>query len=130
MNQEELKKSREATLKLQEAFASQKKKYEESKGYDGENCEKSAQDELYSLMCYFDRSLSNVYSSIYRVEEALWEHSTKNHVPQILGPGKMENVIKVLGLDSDYKVEKKVIYASEGKRGEMVVESNWAAKKA
>lgn len=121
MTKEELKKQREDALKLQEAFASQKKKYEESKGYDA--CpEKSAQDEMYHLMCYFDKCVGNLYSAIYRCEDALWEHKTVGHIPKIIGAGKMTEALKALGLSSDYQVEKKVVYASKDTKGNISIQ--------
>lgn len=132
MTQEELKKSRESTLKLQEAFASQKRKYEESKGYDGNS--KTDDDPMYNMMRYMEESLSYVYKRMYAMEDDMWDYRAKhqkNHLPPMT-PSAMAKMLEMCGMQGDYNIEKPTIYmssASTNRKGETVIESNWTAKK-
>lgn len=62
------------------------------------------------------RMVSYVHQRMDWVENALFEHSdTSHHLPPIAGAGQMEHCLKTLGLDKDYQVQKKVIYANTKK---------------
>lgn len=98
---------------LEASFASFQKKYEESKGYDSscDSPEKHMEDALYSMMVYTDKRLREVVSYISHVEEALYQHKSAGHLPQIKSAGKMKNALDILGISDDYEVVKPVIFA-------------------
>jgi hypothetical protein len=58
---------------------------------------------------YFYRAISNL-------ENRFWEHS-KGHIPAIRDAGKMEEVLKILSLDSSFKVEKPYVSVSRDSSG-------------
>jgi len=96
---------------LKESIASLDKKYRESKGYNGDTASPSKpemEDMMYQM-------ISNVYryvdSSLSYIDQWINGHS-KGHIPPCSGPEKLANAIEVLGLDGDYQVEKKTIWAS------------------
>lgn len=50
----------------------------------------------------------------YRLSDEIWKHKMDGHLPKLEGAGQMKKALKALGLDEDYEVQKKVIYASTG----------------
>jgi len=73
-------------------------------------CEENAGqiDYIYSMMQNMYSYLSYIESSLYKYE---MEHSV-GHLPPIEGASAMSKALKTLGLDGDYQVEKRTIYAS------------------
>jgi hypothetical protein len=107
---EKLKKELES---LKQSVASAQTQYNETKASPSD-----MQDEKMQRMCNQMDSLANyvgyVHSYASRVEDALSQHcSTANHIPPISGPGMMRKVLKALGMDSDYEVKSRMIYASD-----------------
>lgn len=64
---------------------------------------------------YLHGRIENLWNMIYEVRGMIYEHAHDGHLPEIEGAAAMEKALKALGLDGDYKVEKKTIYASTGK---------------
>jgi len=78
-----------------------------------------------SLGPYIDQKLALVHSHINsnaeyihdrinRLQQALYSHTEKGHLPPIEGAGRMQKALKAVGLDDDYQVQKKTIYADDG----------------
>ena len=80
-------------------------------------------DSVYSMMEYCHRRINYLSQDIYGY---ISEHNS-SHLPPILGPGRMAKAIKVLGLNDDYQVQPRVLYAST-KNGP-VVELNYSKDK-
>jgi len=84
----------------------------EDDGPDMEDC-MAAINSLYSYV-------SSVQSYAYKVEDQLFKmmyQHNEGHLPPIIGAEKLNKALKVLGMDGDYKVQPKTIYASETKKG-------------
>ena len=73
-----------------------------------------------SLYREVDRKMSYLWGEIDFLYGRLREHE-KGHIPSNLTPGQLDQAIKTLGLENDYEVKKKVVYAQDG-RGNLVVE--------
>lgn len=104
----------ELTKKFQECAATTKafvEKYEEVKA-EG----MCADDKMSSLMSYV-QDLNYAFRSLsYQIDylfESLSAHR-QGHLPPIKSTEQMERAIKSLGLDKEYDVEKRTIYASRG----------------
>jgi hypothetical protein len=76
--------------------------------------EKSCCDCEYDIK-YLKSELQYIYRYISDVESALRKHK-ENHIPEIPGVAKMQEILEILKLDSEYQVEKKEIYSSVGKK--------------
>lgn len=124
--------TKEEFKKLQESFASchaELKKLNESfksKADDGMMPKKEGEDEeeescskedLNQVVDVVYRISENLYAYISRIDEYYWkmfsEHTSNGHLPPILGAEKMDAALKTLGINKDYDVQKKVIYASK-----------------
>lgn len=118
--------------KLQQSFATEKKKYEESKGYS--DTKQPSDDPMYNMMRYMDSSLSYIYDRINGMDNDFYDYKNthKNgHLPKMT-PTAMAKMLKMCGMDEDYEIIKPTINmskASVDKRGNIIVESNWADKK-
>lgn len=69
------------------------------------------------LKCGIDclyNELQFLYRYISNVEDMLLSHAKNGHLPPIIGPDKLTKAIKILGLDGDYEVNKRQIWASNG----------------
>lgn len=101
----------EKVKQFKESFAKIDKQYREVKGY-GESCDTKSNNEeidyLYALIRGF-------YDYVNYIEQDIYNHKTKGHIPPILGAGKMENALTVLGIGSDYEVKKPIIWTSASK---------------
>lgn len=73
---------------------------------------------LYSYLDSFYSSINALSNRIYETQdmifEKFWEHE-KGHLPKILSVEQMSRAIEALGLSSEVEVQKRVIYASDGK---------------
>lgn len=122
MNKDDFKKNIE---KLQQSFAAEKKKYEESKGYGADTEVKD--DPMYNMMRYMDESLSYLYKRIYAVEDGMYEYQAKhgkNHLPP-LTPTAMAKMLKSCGMEEDYEIIKPTINmsrASKDAKGNISIE--------
>lgn len=65
---------------------------------------------IFREMQYQNNWLLGIITSL---ENAFYNHITRGHLPPIEGPEKMEKAIEALGISGDYKVEKRVVWASE-----------------
>ena len=120
-----MKELQDKLSKLKSSFASLDKEYRESKGYVSlaspmENPKetdhmKEMQDTMYQM-------IRGVYQYIYSLEDYLYNHISKGHIPPIVGAEKMNKALSALGLDGDYKVEKRTLYASIGKQKTIEIE--------
>ena len=77
--------------------------------------EKSCCDCEYDIK-YLKSELQYLYRYISDVESALYKHKDSGHLPPIPGAGKMQEILEILNLQDDFEVEKKEIYASNGKK--------------
>ena len=77
-------------------------------------------DRIYSMV-------SDMYSRIYDSEdkmyEMFWQHQ-KGHIPAINSVEQMARAIEALGLSSEIEVQKRVIYASDGKASKIQWETS------
>jgi hypothetical protein len=63
--------------------------------------------------------IDNLRSAIWKIEDNFYNMMSAHkdgHLPPINGPEKMNKALSVLGLDGDYQVEKRTIYASKNRR--------------
>lgn len=67
-----------------------------------------------SDIAWLAQRVDSLSQSIQQIWSSLAEHMTDGHLPKIEGAGNMEKALKALGLNGDYEVAKKVIYASDG----------------
>jgi hypothetical protein len=65
---------------------------------------------------YLKSEVQSIYRWIFQLESALYEHSSQGHLPKIPGAGKMQEILEILNLQNDFKVERKEVFASNGKR--------------
>jgi hypothetical protein len=104
---------------LKTAIASAESKYKEIKANPADH--KSMDDCLANMdakMNYLFQEVSYIYNYASRVENALYNVMAthkENHLPPVIGPEKMAKAIKALGLDGDYEVFKRPIFASKDK---------------
>lgn len=59
-------------------------------------------------------------SEVSYIENKFYEHM-KGHIPKINSVSQLRRAIEILELDSEYNVEKKTIYSSRGKNGEILI---------
>lgn len=62
---------------------------------------------------YLEMRLGYLRDSLDYFRETFYEH-LQGHLPKITGAGQLTKALKVLGLDGDYEVQKKTIYANDG----------------
>lgn len=74
-------------------------------------------DNLAYSINYISNSINELYRYVNSVENHLYKHLDNGHIPPILGAEKFANALEALGIDGDYKVEKKTIWASQNHRG-------------
>lgn len=118
--------------KLQETFASINDKLnslQKTKGCcelaettEKNCCYDSVVSDLRWQFDYLQRQISDVWN--------LYYGHLNGHIPEIQGAGAMNKALKALGIDGDYKVEPKVIYASTGEPKSIVVNITKAELKA
>jgi len=102
---------------LKTSIASADTKYKEIKANPAEitNLDevRSCLDSMNYKFSYLVDEINYIYKYTQRLEELFYQHITNGHIPPISGPEKMSKAIKVLGLDGDYEVNKKQIWASK-----------------
>ena len=67
-----------------------------------------------SLFSYIESELSWLSKRISSLDERLYRHAEEGHLPPIQGAGKLEGAMKKLGIDDDYDVKKRVVWAEDG----------------
>jgi len=75
--------------------------------------------------------MQSVVQYIYGIEDMIYKMHTehrKGHIPPITSPGKMQKVLKALGVDDDYEVAKPLITIANTKQG-MLIEASLPDKK-
>lgn len=95
-----------------------KAKIEEIKAYCDEPCDVTTCcncDGMTWEIDYLKSELSYLYRYLSNLESALYQHAHEGHLPPIIGPEKLTKALKALGLDGDYEVQKRQIWASTGK---------------
>lgn len=85
------------------------KEGEEEKEEDKEEEFMSMIENVYS---YTDYRFNSILSELDRLYTSFYQH-TQNHLPPIVGADKMTKALKVLGLDGEYDVAKKTIFAAK-----------------
>ena len=110
--------------KLNETFSSLIKEFSNlvDKNKEIKGATPTAQDEMMNKMYNMMGSIANnlhdridfVHKRMCGLEDEHYKHkSTQNgHLPPIIGAGKMNKALKALGLDNEYNVNKKELYAS------------------
>lgn len=105
--------------KLQEEFASLSNQFKQLKTTKSD----MGEDKMGAINDMMERMMENVsYQMQYMREDMdylnkkMMTHANpEHHLPPVNGAGQMEHCLKVLGMDKDYKIEKKTIYASVNK---------------
>lgn len=69
----------------------------------------------YSDIQWLSSQIDTIRQDYWDLWNQLYDHMNNGHIPQIVGAEAMQKALKVLGLDGDYQVQPKVIYASNGK---------------
>jgi len=93
-----------------------KTKTEESKAsapYTREELESVLSRVIHSMHEEMNWQSRRLNSRMEWLEGQFYKHED-GHLPKIEGAGKMEKALKALGLEDDYRVEKRVIFAKEG----------------
>ena len=67
-----------------------------------------------SDIAYLHQRIDWMRESVNDIREMFWQHQ-EGHIPKIVGATAMTKALKALGLDGDYDVAKKTIYANDGK---------------
>ena len=84
---------------------------------DEEDVDKKIYSALSEFAEYFMREMqwqvNWLTSEIDYLYSMMYEHK-QGHLPKVNSPSQMEAALKVLGLDGDYDVMKKVVYAKNG----------------
>ncbi len=62
---------------------------------------------------YLESRLRWMQEDLNYVREMYYKHM-EGHLPKIVGATAMQKALKAIGLDGDYEVEKKTIYANDG----------------
>lgn len=102
--QQELKDLKTAVASAQSAYTAK------ASPQDGDAAYQSMCYRMDALASYIDR----VYSYASRVEDALYNHANSStHIPPIQGAGKMQKALKALGIEDDYDIQKRTIFASK-----------------
>lgn len=120
MNFEENKKKLE---NLSAILGKLQKQYKEIKGYgdvvninpetnDAPTCQ-DVQDIIYYYIQGIQQQISYLRDDFYNYTS----YHSQGHLPPIKGAGKMENALKVLGIDQDYQIIKPAIFASQTRNG-------------
>ncbi len=88
---------------------------EEAKG-DMMNCVEVSDipSPTYQDIQWLSNSIDSIRKDYWDLWDALYEHKNNGHLPPIVGAQAMTKALKAVGLDGDYSVEPKVIYASDG----------------
>ncbi len=101
---------------FEEALASFKKELLEVKGTlkDENNSPTSDYTKLCSMMDSLAYMMSDTNKRLDNHYKRMTDHQN-GHIPPMMGPGQMAKALKTLGLDGDYQVEKRPVYASIAK---------------
>jgi hypothetical protein len=102
------------------------KKYKEIKALSPENSHESdkrisdIEDIIFRMVSYIHTRINNLEDGFY---QWMWDHAgfQSGHLPPIKGAEKMENALKVLGLDKDYDVKKPMVMAASTQYGLEIV---------
>ena len=79
------------------------------------SCEEENEREMYCQMYReFDRRMEYVWARMDRMEQRIWKHESEGHIPPIKSAEQLQRALAALGLDSEYDVQKRTIYASYG----------------
>ena len=70
---------------------------------------------------YLQSRIESISRDYYDLWGKLYDHMSNGHIPQITGAEKMAKALKALGLEGDFDVQKKVIYASDGSKQDSFV---------
>ena len=99
----------------QESLASLQEKLQEAIAYADDCCKETATlADLQNAFSYFNDRIRYVNDQMNSLWTSLYEHTSQGHLPKLAGAAQMEKALKALGLDGDYEVQKRVIYASDG----------------
>lgn len=115
----ELKKITDLRDQYEKTFKASKEKYLKVKadmsGDDGDGPDmEDLLDQMYEMcdsLWNYSYDLSNRIYRVYQYVDAQMSDHCKGHLPSIAGAGKMNNVLKKLGMDEDYQVVAPAIYA-------------------
>jgi hypothetical protein len=68
----------------------------------------------YNDISYIHERISSLRDLCYKVWGELDSHARDGHLPKLQTPEDFAKALKALGLDKNYEVKKRVIYASNG----------------
>ena len=77
---------------------------------------------LYDNINYINERIGRTWDSIYQLQNDLYDHANVGHLPKIQGAGKMNEVLKKVGLSDDAEAKKKIIYASQNGKTDIIVQ--------
>lgn len=121
----DLNKAKTEIKQLQTSFASTQEKFKKIRADygqpDGGDSEDSKDmedymDQMCQMMDCCNASINSLYDYVGRVQSQLWSYvdgHSKGHLPACASVEQLTNAIAALGLDSEYQVNKKQIYASK-----------------
>ncbi len=100
---------------LSESFASSESKFKDlvskvkaKANGDSEDVYCDIMNEVYAMVRYCHERIDNIRNAQWNLEDAVWRHSTKGHLPP-LGAAAMNSLLEVCGMDGDYTAAKKTL---------------------
>jgi hypothetical protein len=88
---------------------------------DSEERPEVSYEDLNRVYRYIDEMTKYLSDRLSSLQESFWTHKEQGHLPAILSPSLMKDALKAIGLDGDYEVQKKVVYASTGEPVETIL---------
>jgi hypothetical protein len=76
----------------------------------------NAMSSLYSSLDYVNQRVDRVFNALWQFRD---EH-TNGHLPSVKGAEQMQRAVDALGLDKEYDVQKRTVYASLNESGKVV----------
>lgn len=118
---EELKKLRESIASVEA-----KLKLKQIKADGGQPCDDG--DEEKEMMKQMMHDMARYMYAMEDDMRKMYDNHKMGHLPPVKGPGMMKKILKALGMDEDYEVQKPVITVASTSRG-MVFEAHLSKEK-
>ena len=122
----EIKEIRAEFEKLNTSFLEISTKYKQIKA-DLPSDNKDMEDMMYNMMDNIDRRISYIWDAIYSLDNALYNHASKGHLPKLDG-SQMKKALNKLGLEDSFDVVVPTVYAKARRQG-TIFEINLPIKK-
>lgn len=91
-----------------------------------EKKESYSTDEVYDMIeglySYVNYEMKYAFNRINYLAQSFYSHAYEGHLPKVNGAEQMQKAVSALGLDGEYEVQKKTIWASKGGNLEVIVD--------